>query len=65
MTFKTPLIKNNRFDSLKSPNSNSFTQRRTRSYPSLKRISHNNNVLEGKSLRRNPYCLLEPPKGKS
>ena len=59
MTFKTPLIKNNRFDSLKSPNSNSFTQRRTRSYPSLKRISHNNNVLEGKSLRRTSSARFE------
>lgn len=48
MSANTPLVKNNRFDILKSENSNPFMQRRTRSSPSLR----NNYKTDGSALRR-------------
>ena len=48
MPANTPLVKNNRFDALKSENSNPFMQRRTRSTPSLR----NNYKTDGSPLRR-------------
>mgnify|MGYP001498011406 CR=1 FL=1 len=51
MPINTPLIKNNRFEILRTENKNTFGQRRTRSSPSLNR-AHHNNVIDGQSLRR-------------